>query len=177
MHLTLFANPVPMSKRLLIFGGLALLLWVLSSNSDVTEIAAGVAIFLFGMIALEEGFQAFTGGALENVLRASTDRLWKSLSFGLITTAIVQSSSLVSILSITFLSAGLIDLTTAVDSLTASANTSITIVETDAILLNNVASTNGSIILKGPNEQSNRNIQPGTGSIPINRRGCTFGST
>jgi len=35
-------------------------------------IAAGVAIFLFGMLSLEEGFRAFTGGTLERMLRRTT---------------------------------------------------------------------------------------------------------
>lgn len=79
-------------------------------SPDFKEIAAGVAIFLFGMIALEEGFKAFSGGLLENLLRRTTDNLWKSLSFGALTTTIMQSSSLVSVLTISFLSAGLIDI-------------------------------------------------------------------
>ncbi len=49
-------------------------------SPDFKEIAAGVAIFLFGMLALEEGFRAFTGGVLERLLRKTTDKLWKSLS-------------------------------------------------------------------------------------------------
>lgn len=81
--------------------------WV---SPDFKEISAGVAIFLFGMMSLEEGFRAFTGGLLENLLRRTTDRLWKSLSFGVITTTIMQSSSLVSVITISFLSAGLISL-------------------------------------------------------------------
>jgi len=79
-------------------------------SPDFKEISAGVAIFLFGMIALEQGFRTFSGGLLENLLRRTTDNLWKSLSFGTITTTIMQSSSLVSVLTISFLSAGLIDL-------------------------------------------------------------------
>jgi len=74
------------------------------------DIAAGVAIFLFGMLCMEEGFRAFTGGALERLLRASTDRTWKSLGFGVLTTTLMQSSSLVSVITISFLSAGLIGL-------------------------------------------------------------------
>jgi phosphate:Na+ symporter len=81
--------------------------WV---SPDFKEIAAGVAIFLFGMLSLEEGFKAFTGGALERILRRTTDKLWKSLTFGVISTSIMQSSSLVSVLTISFLSAGLISL-------------------------------------------------------------------
>jgi phosphate:Na+ symporter len=79
-------------------------------SPDFKEISAGVAIFLFGMLALEEGFKAFTGGILERILRQTTDRLWKSLSFGVLTTTIMQSSSLVSVITISFLSAGLIGL-------------------------------------------------------------------
>jgi len=79
-------------------------------SPDFKEISAGVAIFLFGMLSLEEGFKAFTGGLLENLLRRTTNKLWKSLSFGIITTTVMQSSSLVSVITISFLSAGLISL-------------------------------------------------------------------
>ena len=99
-----------MIRRILlptIFGILAYGFWI---SPDFKEIAAGVAIFLFGMLALEEGFKAFTGGLLENLLRRTTDKLWKSLSFGVVTTTIMQSSSLVSVITISFLSAGLISL-------------------------------------------------------------------
>ena len=80
------------------------------ASPDFKEISAGVAIFLFGMLALEEGFKAFTGGTLESILRKSTDRYWKSLSFGIASTTLMQSSSLVSVITISFLSAGLITL-------------------------------------------------------------------
>ncbi len=80
-------------------------------SPDFKEISAGVAIFLFGMLSLEEGFRAFSGGALERVLRVSTDKLWKSIGFGFVSTAIMQSSSLVSVLTISFIGAGLIGLT------------------------------------------------------------------
>ena len=54
--------------------------WV---SPDFKVIAAGVSIFLFGMLSLEEGFKAFSGGTLENILRKSTDKLYKSIGFGL----------------------------------------------------------------------------------------------
>jgi len=79
-------------------------------SPEFNQVAAGVAIFLFGMLALEEGFRAFSGGLLERLLKKSTDRLWKSLNFGLVTTTLMQSSSLVSVLTISFLSASLIGL-------------------------------------------------------------------
>lgn len=79
-------------------------------SPDFKAITAGVAIFLFGMLALEEGFKAFTGGVLEKLLRRTTDKLWKSISFGVFSTTLMQSSSLVSVITISFLSAELIPL-------------------------------------------------------------------
>lgn len=79
-------------------------------SPDFKEISAGVAIFLFGMLSLEEGFKAFSGGGLERILRKSTDKLYKSIGFGVLATTVMQSSSLVSVLTISFLGAGLIGL-------------------------------------------------------------------
>ncbi len=89
---------------------LAILAYGFWISPDFKEISAGVAIFLFGMISLEEGFKAFSGGTLEKILQKSTDKLYKSIGFGIITTTIMQSSSLVSVLTISFLGAGLIGL-------------------------------------------------------------------
>ena len=83
-------------------------------SPEFKTISAGVAIFLFGMLSLEEGFKAFTAGTLEKLLRASTNRLWKSLTFGVLSTSVMQSSSLVSVITITFLSAGLLELASAI---------------------------------------------------------------
>ncbi len=80
-------------------------------SPNFKEICAGVAIFLFGMLSLEEGFRAFSGGGLEKLLRRTTDRQWKSISLGILSTTIMQSSSLVSVITISFLSAGLLGLT------------------------------------------------------------------
>ncbi|MDP1665501.1 MAG: Na/Pi symporter [Methylobacter sp.] len=73
-------------------------------------IAAGVSIFLFGMLSLEQGFKAFTGGVLERILQKTTDTAWKSFGFGFVSAALMQSSGLVSVITISFLSAGLLDL-------------------------------------------------------------------
>jgi phosphate:Na+ symporter len=87
-----------------------LLAYGFAVSEEFKTITAGVAIFLFGMLALEEGFKTYTAGGLEKILRASTNKLWKSMSFGVLSTAIMQSSSLVSVITISFLSAGLLDL-------------------------------------------------------------------
>ncbi len=79
-------------------------------SPDFKEIAAGVSIFLFGMLFLEDGFKAFTGGVLEKLLQKTTNKTWKSLLFGMVSTSIMQSSSLVSVITISFISAGLVTL-------------------------------------------------------------------
>ena len=80
------------------------------SSSSFQDVSAGVALFLFGMFCMEQGFRIFSGGSLQWLLTASTDRLWKSLGFGIVSTTLMQSSSLVSVLTISFLSAQLIGL-------------------------------------------------------------------
>ncbi|MCF7970532.1 MAG: Na/Pi symporter, partial [Methylococcaceae bacterium] len=99
-----------MIKKILLPTIFILLAYALWLSSDFNQIAAGVAIFLFGMLSLEQGFHAFTGGTLENILRVSTDKLWKSLGFGIISTTLMQSSSLVTVITISFLSVGILDL-------------------------------------------------------------------
>jgi len=100
-----------MKRNLLLLVIFAVLGYGFWASPDLKTIAAGVAVFLLGMFALESGFKAFSGGVLEAFLKKTTDTTWKSLSFGLVSTALMQSSSLVSVLTISFLSAGLIALT------------------------------------------------------------------
>lgn len=99
----------PLKKMFLpvIIGMLITGFWV---SSEFQEIAAGVAIFLFGMLMLEDGFRQFSGGILERILEHATRSMPRSMAFGLVTTTIVQSSSLISVITISFLSAGLITL-------------------------------------------------------------------
>ena len=97
-------------QRVLLTAVFLLLGYAFWASPDLKEIAAGVALFLFGMISLETGFKAFTGGALETALRRSTDRLWKSIGFGIASTTLMQSSTLVSLVTISFVSAEMISL-------------------------------------------------------------------
>ncbi len=99
-----------MVKRLLLPVVLLMLAGGFWLSADFKTISAGVAIFLFGMLSLEQGFSAFTGGLLERVLKRATSSHLRSLGFGMLSTAVMQSSSLVSVIAISFLSAGLISL-------------------------------------------------------------------
>ena len=94
-----------------LIAALAVFVLLFFGNNALSLLLAGIALFILGMRYLENGFRAFTGGALERWLTACTSKLWKSLLFGGVSTALVQSSSLITLLSIAFLSAGLISLT------------------------------------------------------------------
>ena len=90
---------------ILILLGVALFL-----NPNFKTISAGVAILLFGMVMLEDGFKAFTKGPLRKILKNATNKLYKSIPVGAFVTALLQPSSLVSVITISFISAGLISL-------------------------------------------------------------------
>jgi phosphate:Na+ symporter len=99
-----------MVRKLFFLAFLFVFAVLLIVNPNLKTILAGVAILLFGMIMLEEGFKVFTKGPLQKILKNATDKLYKSISLGAIVTAFIQSSSLVSVITISFISAGLISL-------------------------------------------------------------------
>jgi phosphate:Na+ symporter len=90
-----------------LFALLALSFWF---SAGWLALCAGLALFLFGMQCLEEGLRQLAGGKLERLLTLSTATPFKSLMFGVSATMLVQSSSLVSLLTIAFISTGLIQL-------------------------------------------------------------------
>lgn len=84
---------------------------VLMGRSEVAQnLFSGLAIFLLGMLFLEDGFKGFSGGVLEKVLKNFSNTRLKAIIFGLSATAIMQSSTLVTILTLSFLSASLVSL-------------------------------------------------------------------
>ncbi len=99
-----------MLKRGAFIGGLIILGIILWLSPDFKVVAFGVAILLFGMILLEDGFRAFTKGPLQEILKKATDKLYKSITVGTFLTVLIQSSSLITVIAISFISAGLIDL-------------------------------------------------------------------
>ena len=78
--------------------------------NELANLLAGVAILLIGMTNLSTGFKSFSGGLLEKILKKFTNTTFKSILFGTLSTLIMQSSTLVSIITISFLSANLVSL-------------------------------------------------------------------
>lgn len=101
-------------KRYLFPLFLLLLAFILFTNEDVQTIIAGITIFLIGMVFMEDGFKLFSGGVMESILKKATSSVPKAIGAGFVATAIVQSSSLLTIIVISFLSAELISLSGAI---------------------------------------------------------------
>lgn len=74
------------------------------------QLCAGLALFLFGMQCLEEGMKQLAGGRLERLLERSTATPFKGFMFGVGGTMVLQSTTLMSLLTIAFISTGLIQL-------------------------------------------------------------------
>lgn len=97
-------------KILLPIAGVLILSWSFWASDGWLELCAGLALFLFGMQCLEEGLRQLAGSKLEQLLARSTATPLKGLLFGMSGTMLLQSSTLVSLLTIAFISTGLIKL-------------------------------------------------------------------
>lgn len=79
-------------------------------NGTVWSLVFGLGIFLFGMSRLETGLHDFSGPRLKQWLIRFTGAPLSSAGFGAGVTALLQSSSMVSLLVLAFASAGLMPL-------------------------------------------------------------------
>ncbi|WP_416191480.1 Na/Pi cotransporter family protein [Neisseria sp. CCUG12390] len=74
------------------------------------KLCYGLALFLLGMQCIEEGLHNVAGGRLAQWMEKSTATPLKGALFGMGATFVLQSSTLVSLLTIAFLSTGMIQL-------------------------------------------------------------------
>lgn len=80
------------------------------SAGPVGALIGGIGLFLLGMWLMTEGLRLAAGAALRDVLARSTRTRWRSLGSGIVLTAVVQSSSAVTVAAIGFVNAGLLTL-------------------------------------------------------------------
>lgn len=99
-----------MLKKLLTPFVLLFIGYFVITSENIKIIFTGVAIFIIGMFFMENGFKLFSGGTLEKVLERFTKNRFTSILIGFVSTSIVQSSSLISVIVISFLSVELISL-------------------------------------------------------------------
>jgi len=81
--------------------------------STAGSLAGGVGLFLLGMWMMTEGLKLSAGPQLEQMLARATRSRARGLAAGVLVTAIVQSSSAVTVATIGFVNAGLLSLSQA----------------------------------------------------------------
>ena len=97
------------AKNQIAFGLIIIIACALMAYSkSFMTIAFGICIFIFAINLLNQALSGLS--IIESFLHKVTSSKFKSFLFGFITTFIMQSSGLVSVLAISFLSAGLIGL-------------------------------------------------------------------
>lgn len=70
----------------------------------------GLGLFLFGIVLMGDGLKSFAGDKLRDYIDKYTSKPWQGILIGCITTAIIQSSSATTAITIGFVRAGLMTL-------------------------------------------------------------------
>ncbi|MCU0359041.1 MAG: Na/Pi symporter, partial [Cyclobacteriaceae bacterium] len=78
------------------------------------ELLAGIGIFLFGMFELEESLKNLSGGTFRRLIRKFTENWFRSVLSGIISTAVLQSSTAVSLMVLAFAGAGIMGMENAI---------------------------------------------------------------
>jgi phosphate:Na+ symporter len=82
--------------------------------SEIWWLLAGLGIFLLGMHLLEESIKVLAGGAFTKLIRNATSKPLYAVSTGTTATAVLQSSSAVTLLLLAFAGAGVLRLEQAI---------------------------------------------------------------
>lgn len=70
----------------------------------------GLALFLYGMSLMSQGLEKLAGGKLEGIISKMTANPVKSLFFGIVITAVIQSSSAVTVMLVGLVNSGIMQL-------------------------------------------------------------------
>ena len=81
---------------------------------DLLSMFGGLALFLYGMHLMSTSLESMSGGVLERALERSTSSKWKALLLGTVATAIIQSSSATTVMTVGFVNGGIMTLNQAV---------------------------------------------------------------
>jgi phosphate:Na+ symporter len=80
------------------------------STFDFWKVLAGVAIFMLGIMMLEEALQQLAGRPFKLFLRKHTTHKLKAIGAGAVVTALLQSSSIVNLMLLAFVGSGIIQM-------------------------------------------------------------------
>ena len=81
---------------------------------SIIAMIGGLALFLFGMNELSEGLEKMAGGKMESILKKVTSKRLMGLLLGCIVTAVIQSSSAVTVMLVGLVNSGIMQLSQAI---------------------------------------------------------------
>ena len=93
---------------------------------SIFTLLGGLAFFLYGISTMSQGLEKIAGGKLEGILKKMTSNPIKSFALGTVITAIIQSSSAVTVMLVGLVNSGLMNLSQTV-SVIIGANVGTTI--------------------------------------------------
>lgn len=76
---------------------------------SVITLFGGLAFFLYGMNVMSQGLEKMAGGKLESILRKITSNRFKALLLGVGITAVIQSSSAVTVMLVGLVNSGIME--------------------------------------------------------------------
>ncbi len=88
--------------------------------SILVLVGGGLGTFLLGMKHLSEGLQAVSGSGLRKFMSLATTHRLAGVGTGVVSTVIVQSSSIITVMVVGFVSSGLMNLTQAINVIIGS---------------------------------------------------------
>jgi len=77
---------------------------------DAFQIVGALAFFIYGMKLMSDGIQRAAGSQMRNILRTMTKNRYLGVFTGFLITALVQSSSATTVMTVSFVNAGLLTL-------------------------------------------------------------------
>ncbi len=83
-------------------------------------VGGGLGTFLLGMKHLSEGLQAVSGSGLRKFMSLATTHRLAGVGTGIVSTTIVQSSSIITVMAVGFVSSGLLNLSQAINVIIGS---------------------------------------------------------
>ncbi len=86
----------------------------MAGTFEFWKLAAGLGIFLIGMFMLEDALKILSGKAFRRLIRLYTNGRFRSIGSGTFVTAILQSSSAVSLMVLAFVGAGVMSMENAI---------------------------------------------------------------
>ena len=81
---------------------------------NLLSLLGSLGLFLFGMKTMSEGLEKFAGDRLRSILAAMTKNRFMGVLTGIVVTALIQSSSATTVMVVSFVNAGLMNLAQAI---------------------------------------------------------------